>query len=495
MREEYLKNVIAPVNVIAYNFNNNKNEWLPVNNIKKISQCKFYIIFPPLNEIFNTVNDSNDNYCTPNEELLDLDIKNKKSLNEEICKKKEKLFPYPIIIIENDVIEPSILIIEKFFPSKIFLEKGNDYFCILRTEQLHPIIGFQFTSSILLDRFITQFERNLNSLKVDEELSFFINEHQLSNCYCNIQKSNPSAGLRDIFIETFNHDFNIKLSIIYNSSLDNEANKIHPEKSLYYYSSYYGMITTSSTILNNIFIILYVTMIAKNIKFYRDISTEILPVDQIFLASKIIYNNKEWTGLPLFEKNKLFLDIGPLESLQQIHYYLKTYKLLSKHIKIFPPDNPLINTIQTSLTHLTEKINFQFKEISTMLKKQIWIFHHETFHFMMNSIKNRNFSNIHHGQNFSNLFYENIKKYSNLWVRASSVFEYNAESLTKDKINEEINTFGKFHFYIVTDFKTFQTLWYSFLPSNFQYHQNGDSNQTNNERLFKGFSFSSNGIY
>jgi len=485
------------VNVIAYNFNNNKNEWFPINNLKKISQYKFYILLPQLNKMINTDNDSEDNYPTSNEVLLDLGINNKNSLNEEICKRKEKLYPYPIIIIENNLIEPSILIIEKFFPSNIFLEKGNDYFCVIRTEQLIPIIGFQFTSSILLDRFITQFEKNLNGLKVDEELSFFINEHQLSNRNCSIPKSNPSAVLRDISIETFNHDLNIKLSIIHNDSIDNETNKIHPEKSLYYYSSYYGMITTSSTIPNNIFIILYITMIARNIKFYRDISTETLPVDQIFLASKIIYNNREWTGLPLFEKNKLFLETGPLESLQQIHYYLKTHKLLSKYVNMFPSYNPLINTMQTSLRYLTEKINIQFKEITTILKKQIWIFHHETFHFMMNSIKNLDFS-IHHDQDLSHLFHENIKKYSNLWVRASNVFdEYSFEELSKDRINEDMNInthgkFHKFHLYAIPNFETFQTLWYSFLPSNFQYHQNEESNQINNKKLFNGSRASSN---
>ena len=242
-------------------------------------------------------------------------------------------------------------------------------------------------------------------------------------------------------------------------------------------------------------------MIVVNIKFYKDISTLILPVDQIFIGSKIIYNNKEWTGLPLFEKNKLFLEIGLLESMQ-IHQYLKTYKLLNKYVPLFPQNNHLTNTMQKSLNHLTQKINFILQEISTLLKKHIWIFHHETFHFMMNSVKNWKSYSVTE-PDLSKLFYKNIKKYSNLWITASSLFESMFKMPSKNLINEkdtDINDFdnGKFHFHSITNYETFQALWYSFLPSNFQYHQNKESNQANdindNKKLNR-FKFSSYGMY
>ncbi|ORX82294.1 hypothetical protein BCR32DRAFT_292740 [Anaeromyces robustus] len=558
------KNKIASVNAIAYKYNNIKNEWIPINNIKKIFSYYFYILLPTEydhnvkeketlnnNEALKNENDIKENKKN-NDSFLSLKNKedkeeeNKiKNFNEEIKKKKEDIFPYPaiVIVIFNQNNETSIISIEKFFPSKIFIEKGNSYFCVIRTEQLLPIIGFQFTSSILLDCFITQFEKNLVSLKNNKNISLLLNNNQPLNNQFDLNNNKTSSSLLKNWLipisndkpklkltifknnddidfnnnhnnnnnnndddnyKTYNTNTNTNINININEKTQTQ-NKTQKQKNknkfLYNYYSYYGTIMTTSITIskdNDNSLLLYIMIMINNYKYYKNISNTIIPIEQIFLASKIMYNQKEWTGLPLFEKNILFLEMSPLESIQ-IQQYLNTNKILTKYINFFSQNNNyLINTMKHSLAMIQQKLTFNLENYSKSMKAQLWILHHEIFHFLMYGIKNLNYSYNFTQENFSLIFKQNIEKYQDLWKKVSSIFHFIQNNdddnnhntyftiITKKETIEEKNN-SSFYLSYIPNFKIFQNLWYSLLPKNFNYNNNESNHEKINEIMDNDF--------
>ncbi|ORX60196.1 hypothetical protein BCR36DRAFT_274804 [Piromyces finnis] len=465
MIDENITFEISPINVITYQFNNKNNEWIPVNNIKKITTFYFQVLLPK-NIQENEINNKPYKIKTINNEKIIME-----QLEKEIENKKKEIFPYPVIIMANKLVDTTMIIIEKFFPSKIFIEKGNDYFCILRTEYLLPIVGFQFTSSILLDRFKTQFEKCLFMINRINENQGFLSS---SNLLPETNQSQPPL-LNDININKSDVENKIKLTLIknycYNDMKIQMYSEKQKEKSIYHYPSYYGTIITSSINLIHMNLILYIEMIFKNYCYYKNLSTSIFPLNQIFLASKIIYDNKEWTGLPLFEKNKLFLEVSSLDSIH-IQKYLQPFKLLNKYTTIYCHHNQLSNLIKSSLKDLTSKLYARINQLEYTLRKQLWVFHHEVFHFIMYGIKDSDIKVT--SENYLELLSKNKQKYSDLWKEASSCIVYqshlnssNHSKITDNKLDNSIHTC--FHF--ISDFYDFQKQWYSILPKNFKYHQ------------------------
>jgi len=481
--EDISNNKIAPINVIAYKYNSINNEWEPLNNEKRISSYYFDIILP---KEFNTnCNDKNDIYYLPSNIPY-----NKVLFYKEIEKKQSKIFPYPAVVIFNKLIETTLITVEKFFPSKIFLEKGNSYFCLLRTEYLTPILGFQFTSSILLERFITQFEKNLSFLKTNQLFSSFLTKNQTNNIYSNNSFNDESPILHDIKIPLQNNDtnYNIIISIIKNNQSNNKStssnlNQEYNGKSLFQYPSNYGTIMASSTLSNHKTIEFFVLMLSKDLDYYKNIPLSIFPIQKIFLASKILYNKKEWTGLPLFEKNELFLEVNPLEEIQ-LEKYLQPYKLLYKFWNqyIYQNNHLINNIIYFSLKLTSTKLLNNISKIFNALNKQLWIFHHEVFHFIMYRIKNLN--NFIDYNNYFSLFKQNILKNPYLLEIISKILLNNSNSNNKTqniknlKDDYTINIIKENIIYI-SNFKSFKNLWYSYLPAKFQYHQNHESNINN----------------